>query len=378
MAKKRLVFVYVLNVLAAFAVVMLHVSLDVFSPQAGGDPKWFASFFLQAAFTFAVPVFFAVSGMNLLDYRAKYDTRTFFVKRVRRVGVALLFGSAVCYLAYGLFPHAFGMGEGEGPVSALGFVRGVLTNSINDIYWFFYILIYLYVLTPLLSLAAGRKRLLEYILSCCFVVSIIIPMLINLGVDSSLFDKVLGWPAFANEALFYYVGGFYLFRYVNRPDGFPVPWQASVALYAVSTVAMALVSAGSNGIVGFDAVPEAYNRYWISTASPLCAVQAASVFMCVMALEPRFSPCNGRCLKMLTLFSRASLGVYLIQMPIINWLGWRLQFPRYQWLQPAVLRGVMVFAAALALSLAWCWVWGNIKHVASRFCLRAAAREEER
>lgn len=58
MAKKRLVFVYGLNILAAFAVVMLHVSLDVFAPQGGGDPKWFTSFFLQAAFIFAVPVFF--------------------------------------------------------------------------------------------------------------------------------------------------------------------------------------------------------------------------------------------------------------------------------------------------------------------------------
>ena len=101
--RSRLVFVYGLNILAAFAVVMLHVSLDVFAPQGGGDPKWFTSFFLQAAFIFAVPVFFAVSGMNLLDYRSKYDTKTFFIKRVKRVGVVLLFGSAVCYLLYGLF-----------------------------------------------------------------------------------------------------------------------------------------------------------------------------------------------------------------------------------------------------------------------------------
>ena len=36
MAAKRLVFVYGLNILAAFAVVMLHVSLDVFAPQGGG------------------------------------------------------------------------------------------------------------------------------------------------------------------------------------------------------------------------------------------------------------------------------------------------------------------------------------------------------
>lgn len=131
MAKKRLVFVYGLNILAAFAVVMLHVSLDVFAPQGGGDPKWFTSFFLQAAFIFAVPVFFAVSGMNLLDYRSKYDTKTFFIKRVKRVGVVLLFGSAVCYLLYGLFPLSF-WGAENATLTVKGFIKGLLSNTIND------------------------------------------------------------------------------------------------------------------------------------------------------------------------------------------------------------------------------------------------------
>lgn len=353
MARKRLVFVYVLNILAAFAVVMLHVSLDVFSPQAGGDPRWFTSFLLQAAFIFAVPVFFAVSGMNLLGYREKYDTRTFFFKRVRRVGVVLVFGSAVCYLAYGLFPHAFGLGEGAGSISFLGFVRGFLTNSINDTYWFLYAIIYLYVLTPLLSLAANRKKLLEYILACSLFISILIPMAVNLGLDRSLFSELFGWPAFANEALFYYVAGFYVFHYVNREDGFPAPAWMLVAAYALSTVCMAAASAASNGVVDFAAVPEVYDRYWISTASPLCAVQALSVFCAVMAFEPRLGRLGEGARRLLARLSALSLGVYIIQMPIINWLGWRLQFPRYHWLQSAVVRGVVVFAAALVISLVW-------------------------
>lgn len=360
MAKKRLVFVYVLNVLAAFAVVMLHVSLDVFSPRAGGDPKWFASFFLQAAFIFAVPVFFAVSGMNLLDYRSKYDTRTFFVKRVRRVGVALLFGSAVCYLAYGLFPGDFWGAEGA-TLSVKGFVKGVLSNTVNDTYWFLYTIIYLYILTPLLSLAAGRKRLLEYLLACCAVSAVLLPLAAALGFDRSYLDPLFGWGAFANVALLYYVGGFYLVRYVNRPEGFPVPWQASAAVYAVSTAAMALVSAASNGFVGFNAVPGAYDPYWISIASPLCMVQAASVFMGAMALEPRFSRLKGRGLSVLVALSGASLGVYLIQMPVINWIGHRLFWPGYGWLQDTVVRGLVVFAVAMALSVVWCTAWGTLK-----------------
>ncbi len=365
MARKRLVFVYVLNILAAFAVVMLHVSLDVFSPQAGGDPRWFTSFLLQAAFIFAVPVFFAVSGMNLLGYREKYDTRTFFFKRVRRVGVVLVFGSAVCYLAYGLFPDDF-WGASGSTLSPKGFLKGLLSNSINDTYWFLYTIIYLYVLTPLLSLAAGRRRLLGYVMGCCAVASVLIPLAAALGFDRSYLDPLFGWAAFANVALLYYVGGFYLSRYVRRPEGFPVPWQASLALYAVSTVAMALVSAASNGFVGFDAVPGAYDPYWVSIASPLCVVQAASVFMAAMALEPRLSRVGARGLGVLSRVSGASLGVYLVQMPVINWIGLRLTWPGYGWLQHTVVRGVVVFAVALAVSLVWCAVWGSLKGAVGR------------
>lgn len=32
---------------------------------------------MQAMFIFAVPIFFMVSGMNLLDYRKKYSTKVF-------------------------------------------------------------------------------------------------------------------------------------------------------------------------------------------------------------------------------------------------------------------------------------------------------------
>ena len=365
MAKKRLVFVYGLNILAAFAVVMLHVSLDVFAPQAGGDPKWFTSFFLQAAFIFAVPVFFAVSGMNLLDYRAKYDTKTFFIKRVKRVGVVLLFGSAVCYMLYGLFPLSF-WGAESATISLKGFIKGLLSNTINDTYWFLYTIIYLYMLTPVLSLAAKSKRLLEYIMGCSVIAAVLIPLTAALGFDRAYLDPLFGWAAFSNVALLYYVGGYYLARYVNRPQGFPVPWWASLLLYIAATAAMVAVSAGSNGFIGFDAVPNEYNPYWISISSPFCILQAAAVFMCAYALEPQLQGLKEGAQRVLAKVSGASLGVYLIQMPVINWIGLRLYWPRYEWLQNTVVRGLVVFFVALIISLIWCELWGRLKQVALR------------
>ena len=79
---KRLYYIDILNILSCFAVVVLHCSGGVFYYQK--TRLWFIYMFLQTVAHFAVPVFFLITGANLLDYRKKYDTKTFFKKRAAR------------------------------------------------------------------------------------------------------------------------------------------------------------------------------------------------------------------------------------------------------------------------------------------------------
>lgn len=81
------VFVDVLNIVSCFAVVCLHTSLGVFSLQH--TFLWAFQELMQAMFIFAVPIFFMVSGMNLLDYRKKYSTKVFFKKTIRTSGTCV-------------------------------------------------------------------------------------------------------------------------------------------------------------------------------------------------------------------------------------------------------------------------------------------------
>lgn len=78
-AKRRWLFVDVLNVIACIAVVCLHTSLGAFHPEQ--TMLWKRQVAMQSLFIFATPIFFMISGMNLLGYRKKYDTATFFKKR---------------------------------------------------------------------------------------------------------------------------------------------------------------------------------------------------------------------------------------------------------------------------------------------------------
>lgn len=178
--QRRWVFVDVLNVVACLAVILLHVSLNAFSPEP--SRTWVEAVAFQAVGIFAVPVYFMISGMNLLGYQRRYSTRTFFRKRLWRVGKALVLASLVCYLLFGLFPSAFGtqaVADSFGPVD---FVKRFLADDINSFYWFLYSIIYLYMITPLLSLAADDKRLMQYLIVVDFAIAWGVPLLERLGV----------------------------------------------------------------------------------------------------------------------------------------------------------------------------------------------------
>ena len=86
-----------LNVIACFAVVVLHCSTSIFMNT--GDAEWLIDVVYQSLCIFAVPVFFMISGANLLGYRKKYDTKTFFVKRFKKVVFTLCVASAIVYVS---------------------------------------------------------------------------------------------------------------------------------------------------------------------------------------------------------------------------------------------------------------------------------------
>lgn len=282
-ARTHFVFVDVLNIVSCFAVVCLHTSLGVFSPQR--TRLWAFQELMQAVFIFAVPIFFMVSGMNLLDYRKKYSTKVFFKKRFVRVGRALILGSIACYLLFGLLPGLFyGAQSIADSFGFVDFCKRFLTNSIIDIYWFLYSIIYLYLLTPLLSKIVHDRRLMVYAIALTLFCSILIPAAKAIGINEKYFSPLLSWPLFSSSALLYFLLGYYLENY-----GLPVRWKAPA--WAVLFVgSAALIFFGGLCWNGFfqGTMGTEYRNYLIGTSSPLCVTSAVSLFMLCKTLEPSF------------------------------------------------------------------------------------------
>lgn len=340
--KRHWNFIDTANVLSCFFVVCLHTSLPVFSPD--NSLLWKVNLLVQATCISAVPMFLMISGMNLLGYREQYPTPVFFRKRAWRTGRALLLGSVTCYLVFGLFPHAFyGAQETAVNFGLLEFIKHFLTNSINDIYWFFYSILYLYMLTPIISRIALHEKTLGYALLLTALVSVAIPLLHELGINPRYTATILGWPLFSSSSLLYFMAGFYVHRYII-PRFQPNLWPVAITFLS-STALMFIFALLSNGWRSASGIHQTYNSYVISINSPLCVIQTLSLFLLLHWSEQSISELPHRILLLIRTLSKATLGVYLFHLLLVN------QLVIHNPIHTPVLKAVVIYLITVAAVL---------------------------
>ena len=94
---KRLVYVDAINVVATFSVLMLHASQWV-----GKDGNIVKNQVVQVIVISAIFLFLMNSGATLIDYTSRYTTKSFLVKRLKRVVFPLVVWSILWYV-YDIF-----------------------------------------------------------------------------------------------------------------------------------------------------------------------------------------------------------------------------------------------------------------------------------
>ena len=290
------------NVAACFAVVMLHCSNIVFANT--GDFQWHRAVIVQSTFIFAVPFFLMISGANLLGYRKRYTTIEFFKKRASRI-LGVFFGCSVLfYLVSGLFPLQFGY---EPHAMSLGdFIYSFLTNNINDVYWYFYAIIALYLVTPVFSLLAERHSTLRYALIICIVMSICFPFV----------ERIAPWPhalasfyvPYLSSWLTYYLLGYYLVHCFNRR----INSGLLIAVFVASVAASSFLTFHTNETALLVDPAAPYDNYYAGVFGPFEFIGICSLFLLFKQSDKLFS--KARLPVILRSLSALSLGIYAIHM----------------------------------------------------------------
>jgi surface polysaccharide O-acyltransferase-like enzyme len=198
--KERVLYLDVLRILACFAVVVIHSAGMIYEPGAIGANVWLVGVILNSLSRWCVPIFFMISGLNLLSYRERYSTKTFLSKRFFRVVVPFIFW-AIFY-----FIWAWSIGD----LKISNFVDGV-NNLIGGppVYhlWFFYAYIGVCLVTPFLTPLTKKENrsYLVWLIAICIFANQIVP----------LFSKFLGISfgfeiPLASAYLDYYLLGWWL------------------------------------------------------------------------------------------------------------------------------------------------------------------------
>jgi surface polysaccharide O-acyltransferase-like enzyme len=136
-----------IHAIAILMVIFVHTSSFPYSIPGGPINativgNWFTSDIFGAIGYLGVPIFVMIGGALLLD-REKADEpiRVFYKKRFNRIGVPLVFWSLIFFI-WSYTVH-------KQPFTVFSIEQGVLTGS-YPILWFLYLLVGLYLATPIL------------------------------------------------------------------------------------------------------------------------------------------------------------------------------------------------------------------------------------
>lgn len=301
----------ILRLLAAFAVVALHVNPQAHLDVAIPSPAWGVMNLCTVLCCWSVPSFFMISGAFLLSPSSRqHDTRYLYRRNILRMLTAFIFWSAFYAIAHCAL-------YGKGKWTFLNqFFRG------HYHMWYLFALISLYWITPLLRKITESKRTTEYFLLTGFVFTFLIGRVLNFvsllnlphaDVLASL-QSAYGQmnPYRTLLPLYDYVLGFYLFSY-------PLSKKARCLIYAAGLIGLL----GTLGLTCWHSVSTgAVSSVFTSNASLGVLAMTSAIFVFFKDLRLHFGT---RAQKRLIFASKCTFGVYLVHAFILERLN--LSYP---------------------------------------------------
>lgn len=281
------------QVVCAFAVITLHTNGAFWEFDTSGT-YWFSANLIECLFFFAVPLFFMISGITLIDYQDKYTTAVFFKKRVTKTLIPYFIWSGI-----GLIYHYF---MSHTVMGARDIIYGLLNGKIVSVYWFFIPLFCVYFSMPLFAAVEKSKQevTLRYLLFVGIFVNTLVPFVLRAMGEDTI------WPynvSVVTGYLIWVVTGALVYKY---PPKFPT----KCLIYVCSVIGF-LLHAGGTYILSMreGQIITTYKGY----NNLPCFMYALGVFMFLMDI--------GKRLMKIEIVDKVicTLGKYTFAIYLIHW-----------------------------------------------------------
>ena len=222
-------YITLLSVISAVAVVIIHVNSDCFGNLGSDNRYWFGANIIECIVYFAVPIFFMISGATLIDYRDRYSTKEYFIKRIKKTALPYLVWTAVSIIYFVLINRI--------NISEIN-LRYLIERFISPtwVYWFFAPLFIAYCIIPLLSLVPKEKRriIFFYLAVLSFISNSVIPFIQN----SVYFFNFKNPFIVGGEYTFYVLAGYWL-------RNFKLDRKKEIAVYITSVAGLLIHTIGT-------------------------------------------------------------------------------------------------------------------------------------
>lgn len=177
------------------------------------DINYIMYLFLSSIIYMGVPLFVMLSGALLIG--KSEAPQIFLKKRLKRILIPFLIWSIIVFCLDKITNHqTFDIIQ-----SITDFSVKFLTSGVHGIYWYIYMLIGLYLLTPILQkvfkdISPSLRNYLIIVITLSIIIQHIVP---HIYVEKSIFFKY-SFPYLIYIG--YYIGGYYFYAYANKTKKF--------------------------------------------------------------------------------------------------------------------------------------------------------------
>jgi surface polysaccharide O-acyltransferase-like enzyme len=294
--QQKAIPVDLIRVVAILAVLLLHAAddktlqvlntLEIF--------RWWIVDLYQSIGRMGVPLFVMLSGALLLaPGKDEEGLGVFFKKRFARIGLPFLFWG-LAYFLWDIYVE-------NQQVTQTFLVQGILTGPYFQ-FWYLYMLMGLYLLTPMLRLMVARMTgtLFKYGMIIWFLGSALVP-LIGLFSSYQFNSNLFAIPGYVG----YFVLGAYFVR-VRLPRKYLAALLAlGLALTVVATFQMARTVGGG----------ETY--FFQEYLSPTMILSSVAFFLLLNTVKEPVVPIGSWRQKIMATISANTLAIYLFHMMVI-------------------------------------------------------------
>jgi surface polysaccharide O-acyltransferase-like enzyme len=282
-----------LRVIATYAVVLLHTAAPLlFLYNELSLNQWMIANTFDSMVRWCVPIFFMISGAFLLDPSKSASLFIFFKKRMNKV--------LIPFIAWSIIYYSYSVLTNKTENSLEIFIKGIFNNDISNHLWYLYILIGLYLITPILSVLIQHlnKPLFLYMLVLWFIGNSVFNLANHLFEINIYFDFVI------DDYLGYYLLGYFLkTQYINK--------KVTSTIYLLAFISLLVTIFGTY----FDTFNNSGNfvGFYYNYLSPNTIIISIAIFLLFkLELKPN---------SLINFINKRSFGIYLIHMLVIKILS---------------------------------------------------------